>query len=170
MDTSTGVQLARNFAIVAHGGQLYGDQPYVVHLDTVANLLGPFGEQAQIAGYLHDVVEDTAVGREQIAAEFGKAVAACVALVTDEAGANRRERKARTNDKLAAVTAENSLALIVKAADRLANLRASVQASADSKLGMYRKEHGAFRAAAYRAGLCEALWQEIEEIISERNA
>lgn len=30
---------ARDFAIIAHGNQKYGDQPYVVHLDEVFNVL-----------------------------------------------------------------------------------------------------------------------------------
>ncbi len=38
---------ARNFAIKAHGEQLYGECPYVVHLDAVAALLEPYGEEAQ---------------------------------------------------------------------------------------------------------------------------
>ena len=69
---------------------------------------------------------------------------------------NRRERKARTNAKLAAVSADDAAALLVKAADRLANLRASAGGGAGSKLDMYRREHPTFRAAVYRPGLCDA--------------
>ncbi len=95
------VARARAFAITAHGEQRYGDQPYRVHLDAVTELLAPFGEQAQVVGYLHDVVEDTTVTLETVSETFGDRVAACLALVTDEPGVNRRERKARTNAKLA---------------------------------------------------------------------
>jgi (p)ppGpp synthase/HD superfamily hydrolase len=156
---------AREFAVAAHGDQRYGDQPYAVHLDEVAELLAPFGELAQVVGYLHDVVEDTAVPLDAVRAQFGERVAACVALVTDEQGANRRERKARTNAKLSAVSGEDSLALVVKAADRLANLRRSARGGSDSKLGMYRREHPAFRAATYRPGLCDELWQEMDHVL-----
>lgn len=156
---------ARAFAVAAHGEQRYGDQPYAVHLDAVATLLAPFGEEAQVVGYLHDVVEDTAVSLDVLRTEFGERVAKLVALVTDEPGPNRRERKARGNAKLAAVTDDDSLALVVKAADRLANLRASAAGGADSKLGMYRREHPEFRRAACRPGLCDDLWREIEAVI-----
>lgn len=160
------IMKARDFAVAAHGDQKYGDQPYIKHLDAVVELLAPFGEQAQIIGYLHDVVEDTDVSLDAIRNQFGDSVAQCVALVTDEHGANRRERKAKTNAKLAKVTGDNALALIVKAADRLANLQASARGGADSKLGMYRKEHADFRQAAYRPRLCDEMWQEMESILA----
>lgn len=164
------VTRARAFAVAAHGEQRYGDQPYSVHLDAVAALLAPFGEEAQVVGYLHDVLEDTAVSPGQLRVESGERVAKLVSLVTDEPGANRRERKARSNAKMAAVTGEDSLALVVKAADRLANLRASAAGGSDSKLGMYRREHPDFRRAAYRPGLCDDLWREIDAIIDTKPA
>ncbi len=156
---------ARTFALAAHGGQRYGDHPYSFHLDAVAAVLAPYGEEAQVVGYLHDVIEDTATTRADVERQFGGRVAALVSLVTDEAGANRKERKAKTNAKLAGVGPEQSLALIVKAADRLANLRASAEGGAGSKLGMYRGEHPAFRQAAFRPGLCDELWAEMGRIL-----
>lgn len=162
------VDRARAFAVAAHGDQMYGDQPYSVHLDAVAAILLPFGEVAQVVGYLHDVIEDTDVSAERLRAEFGERVAKLVSFVTDEPGANRRERKARCNAKLAAVSTEDVLALVVKAADRLANLRASAAGGADSKLGMYRREHADFRQAAYRPGLCDDLWREIDTILGTK--
>lgn len=162
------VARARAFAVAAHGRQRYGDQPYPVHLDAVAEILAPFGEEAQVVGYLHDALEDTSVSLEMLGSEFGERVAKLVSLVTDDSGVNRRERKARSNAKLAAVAEADSLALVVKAADRLANLRASAVGGADSKLGMYRREHPDFRRAAYRPGLCDDLWCEIAAIIGPK--
>ena len=164
--TADDVLRARAFAVEAHGEQRYGDGPYVVHLDAVADLLEPYGTDAQIVGYLHDVVEDTAITAERIHDEFGERVVQCVQLVTDEPGPNRQARKARTNAKLSKVSGELGLALIVKAADRLANLRMSARGRSGSKLGMYRGEHAAFRAAALRPGLCDGLWKEMEQILS----
>ena len=157
---------ARAFALAAHGDQKYGDHPYAFHLDAVVAILGRYGEDAQVIGYLHDVVEDTAVTLDHVRGRFGDRVANCVALVTDEPGPNRRARKTRTNAKLARVDREYELALVVKAADRLANVRASAGASSGSKLDMYRAEHPAFRQAAYRPGLCDELWEELERILA----
>lgn len=160
------VARAREFAVAAHGDQRYGGRPYVVHLDAVAEMVAPFGEVAQVVGYLHDVIEDTAVPLETVRREFGDRVATCVALLTDEPGADRRERKAKTYAKLSAVAGDDVLALIVKAADRLANLRASTGVGSESKLDMYRREHPEFRAAAHRPKLCDALWLEMDRIVA----
>lgn len=160
------VSHARSFALKTHGGQRYGAHPYQVHLDAVAQILAPFGVDAQIAGYLHDTLEDTAATQAEITARFGSYMAAVVALLTDEAGANRKERKAKTYAKLAAVGADLQLALLVKVGDRLANVRASVADRNEGLLEMYRGEHQAFRAAAYRPGLCSELWRELDQLLA----
>lgn len=159
------LQQARQFAIDAHGDQQYGERPYAYHLDMVARLLRDYGELAQVIGYLHDVVEDTAVDCAQIAEHFGPLVAECVALLTDEPGANRKERKAKTYAKLAQVCGEVELALVVKAADRLANLTECVADANHAMWTMYRNEHRVFRRAAYRAGLCDELWQAMDGLL-----
>lgn len=162
------VASARAFALEAHGEQRYGSHPYAYHLDAVASPLRRYGDDAQIVAYLHDVAEDTKITLKQIRECFGGHIARCVGLVTDAPAVNRRERKALTNAKLAKVKGRATLALVVKAADRLANLRMSARGGRDSKLSMYRREHRAFRKAAYRPGLCDELWQGMEEILSRK--
>lgn len=103
------VPLARDFSIAAHGDQRYGVNPYSVHLDAVTEIVSPYGEDAQVIAYLHDVVEDTPVKIDVIREQFGDKIAACVSLLTDEPGVNRKERKARTNAKLQAVSTEMNL-------------------------------------------------------------
>jgi guanosine-3',5'-bis(diphosphate) 3'-pyrophosphohydrolase len=152
----------REFAIQAHGSQRYGNEPYSVHLDAVAALAGPDHEAV---AYLHDVLEDTTVAAAEVERHFGPHVRACVELLTDPAGANRRERKRLLHARLRAVGPEHHAALVVKAADRLANVRASASDSPDL-LAMYRGEHEEFRAAVYRPGLCEHLWQELEQLLA----
>lgn len=155
---------ARSYAIAAHGDQKYGDHPYVYHLDKVAELVAPFGEEAVTLAYLHDVVEDVnTVDLLDIANIFGEQQAMLVGLVTDEPGANRKERKRKTNQKLARVD-ENSpftTALIVKVGDRLANVRESFETGNKSKQLMYADEHVEFRKATYRQDLCESLWEQL---------
>lgn len=156
----------RSFAAQAHGTQTYGSEPYVVHLDAVAALV-PQSPELRAVAYLHDVLEDTDVQRDTIAQRFGSTVAEAVALVTDPDGPNRRARKAKLHARLSALGVEtpaNALALHVKVADRLANVRRCAE-SGDTKLGMYRDEHEAFRSAAHRAGLCDALWTELDALL-----
>lgn len=155
----TSLREARELAIKAHGDQKYSGEPYIVHLEEVVALLKGYGETAMIVGYLHDVIEDTGVTREELADMFDEHIAACVYLVTDEKGKNRKERKIKTNEKLSLVRPEYYLALRVKAADRLANI------SRLTKNDMYAKEHEAFKRAVYRPGLCEEYWAMMELIL-----
>ncbi|MGH1340462.1 MAG: HD domain-containing protein [Nannocystales bacterium] len=157
---------ARTFAAAAHGGQTYGAQPYVVHLDAVAALV-PDEPEIRAVAYLHDVLEDTDVQHSTLVQRFGHSVAQAVALVTDPPGATRNVRKAELHVRLSGLGIDeptSALALHVKVADRLANVR-SCTASGDARLAMYRREHEAFRPAAYRAGLCDALWHELDALL-----
>jgi (p)ppGpp synthase/HD superfamily hydrolase len=161
------LQKARPFAVASHGDQKYGDHPYVFHLDAVAKLAEPYGEDATIVAYLHDVVEDTDATVESIEALFGPKVAACVGLLTDEPSANRKERKAKTYAKLAEVRGPSELALVVKAADRLANVRACLEDQKKSLWDLYRSEYAVFRRSAFRAGHCDPLWNELDRLLSD---
>lgn len=157
----------RAFAQQAHGAQTYGEQPYVVHLDAVAELVGA-DAQLQAVAYLHDVLEDTDVTAEMLAERFGPVVTAAVELLTDPHAPTRAQRKALLHTRLHAASSSDAsgrAALVVKAADRLANVRACV-ATGDRRLDAYRREHPAFRSAAHRAGLCDALWAELDEHLS----
>lgn len=155
----------RAFALLAHGNQRYGDWPYAFHLDAVAELLKPYGQDAQSIGYLHDVVEDTVVTVDDIRERFGPLVADCVAVLTDDPGASRAERKAGTYARMATVAGPTELALVVKAADRLANVRTCVADGKSRLWEVYRKEHPTFKKAACRPGLCDPLWEELEVLL-----
>lgn len=53
----------------AHHGQTdKAGKPYILHPLAVAEALAEHGEQAQIAGMLHDVIEDTPVTADQLLA------------------------------------------------------------------------------------------------------
>jgi len=174
---------ARTFALDAHTGQMYGDQPYSIHLDAVAgivlqqfkanatalvNMGAPGMEVAVSAAYLHDVVEDTDVTLDQIEEMYGEHIADAVGLCTDEPGKNRKERKAATYAKIASLDRDRNgviIGLVVKAADRLANLKACVASRNDDLLSMYRKEHAAFSEAVCVPGLCDDLWAQINAIV-----
>lgn len=161
------INAARAYALNMHGGQMYGSLPYSHHLDAVAMTLAPYGQEAQVIGYLHDVVEDTDATVADIRSHFGDRVAACVELLTDELGSNRKERKAKTYAKLAKVTGPSELALVVKVADRLSNVRACVGGANRDLWSLYRSEHTVFKASAYRPGLCDGLWSELDGLLRD---
>ena len=164
---STMLDKAKLFAINAHGDQLYGDQPYSVHLERVVSLLSGHGEIAQIIGYLHDVVEDTEVSITDIKNEFGQYIADCVSILTDEYGQNRKERKAKAYAKMSKVSGELELALVVKAADRLANLQEGDLGNNTRLIKMYKKEHEEFKSNVQRDGLAVDIWQQIELLLAD---
>jgi len=162
---------AHTYAIQAHEGQTYGDEPYTVHLEAVVAIVRGVADtfRSRAVAWLHDVLEDTEADAATLAASFGRTITEAVQLVTDPEGPNRRARKVELHRRLANLDhwhEAHRLALIVKTADRLANVRASAAAH-PGKLSMYRREHAAFRDAAYRDGLCDALWDEIDRLLRE---
>lgn len=118
------IKLARKFAIEKHGVQMYGDKPYIYHLDMVYEIAKAFNldEDYQVAAYLHDTLEDTDTTRKELEEKFGKRVANMVHSVTGE-GANRKEKKASMIEKLKAFPE----GILLKMIDRFANMKESLQ-------------------------------------------
>ena len=69
---------------------------------------------------------------------------------------------------MAQVVGEREIALVVKAADRLANMRACLADKKEDLLAVYREEFPAFQQAVYRPGLCDAIWTALAELIPEQ--
>ena len=119
---------AMQFAVERHADQRYGRKPYHVHLIDVVEVLRRFVDWDDLpqefvdAAWLHDTVEDTATTREQIDALFGPRVAELVHAVTNEQGANRKERHMRTYPKIR----DTDGAIIIKLADRIANVEQTI--------------------------------------------
>ncbi len=149
------LQKAREFAIQSHGEQKYGVYPYEIHLGNVVSVLLRFGVVPDsernvnliAAAWLHDVLEDTPVTYKEIEEAFNPQVAQIVFAVTDEPGATRKERKEKTYVKLA----ENPSGVIVKLADRIANVEFSLVHGNIDLVTMYHKEQPGFEAAVQAA-------------------
>jgi len=140
------IESASRFADLVHkdAGQTYDDGPYSNHLRLVVNILLSNDETDKkilAAAYLHDVMEDCGISKDVLENLFGKDVAEIVSCVSDEPGANRKERKAKTYPKIKA----NKSALKVKLADRIANVSYSVNSSNERMFRMYNKEAQSFQ-------------------------
>lgn len=134
------IQKARAFAIDAHRDTKYGDLAYDYHLKQVADLCVPTtSEELMSSAWLHDVVEDTKVTLHDIREMFGGKVARIVDCVTDGDGDNRWMRKQAMYKKLAAGPVE---ARRLKLADRVANMRASIENP--KRAAMYAREFPEF--------------------------
>jgi guanosine-3',5'-bis(diphosphate) 3'-pyrophosphohydrolase len=100
-------------------------EPYVNHLTEVAELVARATDgrdfEVVVAAVLHDTVEDTDTGFEEIASLFGPRVAALVAEVTDDTTLPNAERK---QAQVEHATHASPSAKIIKLADKTSNLRA----------------------------------------------
>ena len=117
-------ETALSFATRKHEGQTRrGGAPYITHPVAVAEMLKEqgYGEEYQIAGLFHDLLEDTDATEQEIAEIGGERVLTAVKLLTKQKGYDMAEyiRGIRANE----------IAFAVKAADRLHNLRSAVCAS-----------------------------------------
>jgi len=157
---------SKRFAEKYHGDQMYGEHLYVRHLVMVSMLVAPWGENAQVLSYLHDIVEDTDITVLDIKYNFGQYMSECVDLVTDCKGSNRKERKSLTNEKLSKVDMDTYPdVLIVKPADRVINIGYCIATMNNSLFRMYKNEHEEFKKAVYRHGLCDKLWNFLDYVL-----
>ncbi|HIV01142.1 MAG TPA: bifunctional (p)ppGpp synthetase/guanosine-3',5'-bis(diphosphate) 3'-pyrophosphohydrolase [Candidatus Caccopulliclostridium gallistercoris] len=117
---------AKDFAIQKHKGQFRKGTkiPYIIHPYEVLKILQENGAdiKTQIAGLLHDTLEDTNTTVEEIEANFGSEVAELVKYETEDKRKEYRERKAEHMAKLKTAPLE---AKMVNCADKLANLRST---------------------------------------------
>ena len=102
--------------------------PYISHPLAVAHILADMQMDLVClqTGLLHDVVEDTAAGIEQIREMFGEDVARCVDGVTKLSKisfGNREDRQAESLRKMLLAMTSDIRVVIVKLADRLHNMR-----------------------------------------------
>jgi len=117
-----------------HEGQIRngsGGMPYVKHPIAVASVLEERGYRDEVlaAALLHDVVEDSGTGLDELREKFGEEVAGMVgALTDDESIEEYRQRKAEHRERVAAAGEE---ALAIYGADKLTNTRALRDAYAE---------------------------------------
>jgi (p)ppGpp synthase/HD superfamily hydrolase len=117
---------ALEFAERVHAGQIRsgsGGMAYIHHPVAVAELLADhgYGEETVAAALLHDVVEDSETGVEEIAARFGPAVAELVEALTDDESVEAYEQ--RKDEHRRRVEGAGSDAAAIYAADKLSNVR-----------------------------------------------
>lgn len=120
---------AYKFAKKAHSGQCrYSGEPYIMHPVAVAKILFDLGMdyESLIAALLHDTVEDTETGLDNISELFGKDVANLVDGVTKLGKVpleTKEERQAENIRKMFIAMSEDIRVVIIKLADRLHNMR-----------------------------------------------
>ena len=100
----------------------------MIHPVAVATILADLRLDAGgiIAALLHDVIEDTGIVKEQIAAQFGEKIAELVdgvSKLTQIKVENRAEVQAENFRKMILAMVQDIRVILVKLADRLHNMR-----------------------------------------------
>jgi len=173
------ITAATQFVIEHHGEQKYGRKPYYSHLMDVVGALKRFVDWDELeqelidAAWLHDVVEDTDVSSDDVFRTFGTRVGALVKAVTNEQGANRKERHLKTYPKIR----DTYRAIVLKLADRIANVENCVSRDRFGRppkglFWMYVKDHDFF--VEQLRGRCsgedettEMMWRYLDELMIE---
>ena len=98
-------------------------EPYINHLIEVLDLVASIGGDVDvlIAALLHDVLEDTGTGYDELVATFGERVARIVQENSDDMTLPKPERRGA---RLAGISKKSREARLVKFADIISNLRA----------------------------------------------
>lgn len=112
---------AKALAKQAHAGQVdkQGRDYYIAHLVPIAASLAHLGEEAEIAGWLHDIVEDTTITLQDLETiGFNINITGAVDAVT---------RRDETYKQLIERAAAHKLGNLVKLADNAWNLLCGVQ-------------------------------------------
>ncbi|HEY8537721.1 MAG TPA: HD domain-containing protein, partial [Steroidobacteraceae bacterium] len=123
------VREAYEFGAQAHQGQKrLSGEPYIAHPVAVADILADLRMDAQtiIAAILHDVIEDTATAKDEIAERFGPEVAELVDGVSklDQIQfRSRAEAQAESFRKMLLAMVRDIRVVMVKLADRTHNMR-----------------------------------------------
>jgi (p)ppGpp synthase/HD superfamily hydrolase len=155
---------AKAFAAIAHQGQYRKNsaEPYIVHPVRVAERLDleGFPEELICAAYLHDVVEDTPYGPEDIADLFGCEVARIVAAHTEDKSKSWIERKQHTIDTVK--TADKAVKYLI-VADKLDNLLDMEQALKKQGDAVWDHFHAGFEKQRwYNKGIAANMYDGLE--------
>jgi (p)ppGpp synthase/HD superfamily hydrolase len=158
---------AIRFLLEAYEGATVRPGKGLPHAQTVADVLRDVGcdEQTQLAGLLHDVVEDTPRTVDDVRSAFGEQVAGIVAALTEDDTIERyagRKRALRLQ-----IAASGPPVLAIALADKIATLRHAVVTAtkiSKRKVAHYTAVLELGRADDGPAPLCEELAQLLTAI------
>ena len=157
------------FADAAHRGQQrISGEPYISHPLAVAEALAGWhlDAHALTAALLHDVMEDTAITKAQIAERFGQVAADLVDGVSKLDRIEHQsfeEAQAENFRKMLLAMARDVRVILIKLADRLHNMRTLDAMRIEKRRRIARETLDIYAPIANRLGL-NALYRELQEL------
>jgi guanosine-3',5'-bis(diphosphate) 3'-pyrophosphohydrolase len=163
------IEKAYRFSWTAHKDQWRksGD-PFLAHPVAVSLILAEqqLDSVTIAAGLLHDVLEDTAITRENLAAEFGEEITLLVDGVTKIKALqmhSRQERQAESFRKMLLSMSQDLRVIIIKFADRLHNLRTLDYLAPERIKEIAAETLDIYAPLAHRLGMARIKW-ELEDL------
>ena len=163
------IRAAYDMARLAHSGQLRKDgSPYVTHCVAAADITVDMGldEDSIVSALLHDVIEDTNLTHDDIARQFGEAVADIVEGVTKLTRVqytSKEDEQMENLRKMLMAMAKDIRVILIKIADRLHNMRTMAYQSADKQRSKALETMEIYAPIAHRLGMQRAKW-ELEDL------
>jgi len=157
------------FSFEAHQGQTRRTgEPYIIHPLAVAMILAEMrmDHQSIIAAILHDIIEDTRHGKDDIARYYGEDVAQLVdgvSKLTQFESSSPAEAQAANYRKMIMAMTQDIRVILVKLADRLHNMRTLSVMPADKKRRIARETLEIYAPIANRLGM-NAIRLELQDL------
>ena len=160
------------YAMKMHGSQLRASgDPYFAHPIQVAGILTDYRLDTAtiVTALLHDVVEDTAATRDDIAERFGEEVASLVEGVTKLSRLElqaEHTRQAENLRKFILAISKDVRVLLVKLADRLHNMRTLKHVKPEKRERISRETLEVYAPLGRSIGI-HSIASELEELAFE---
>ena len=163
------IRAAYEMAKAAHEGQFRKEgSPYVTHCVAAAEIAVDMGldEDSIVATLLHDIIEDTDLGYEDIQKQFGPSVADLVEGVTKLTRVqytNMEDLQMENMRKMLLAMSKDIRVILIKIADRTHNMRTMEYQTEEKQRSKSLETMEVYAPIAHRLGLQRAKW-ELEDL------
>lgn len=163
------IEKAFYYAKEKHSGQYRkSGEPYLVHVMHVAHILAKLSMSpiTIAAGFLHDVIEDCGVTKEELAKEFNDDIAQIVESVTKIGNiefVDEKEYLATNHRKIFIAMANDIRVIFVKLVDRLHNMRTLQFQPEHKQKSISQETLDVYAPIAHRLGIAQ-IKNELEDL------